>query len=163
MYTTERNRRTMSDPNTPEFGQQPAQQPPAAPQQPAAPQPPQAAPYQAAPYQAAPAQAGVVPGKTLGIVALILAILMPVIGLILGIVAVVQSKNAGVKNGIGLAAIIVGAVLTVIGVITTIIIIGSLAAFSGGAMEAVEACMNGAETVTIAGQTVFCSDVLSQQ
>ncbi|WP_040168447.1 DUF4190 domain-containing protein, partial [Microbacterium gorillae] len=97
------------DPNTPNYG---------APQNyPAAPAP--------APGQAAPT--GDYPGKTLGLVALIVAIFFNVIGLILGIVAMSQSKKAGFKNPLALWAIIIGAVLTVLGII---IGISSFAAMS---------------------------------
>jgi hypothetical protein len=78
----------------------------------------------------APAAPAVVPGKTLGIVALILAILpFQLIGLILGIVANGQSKKAGYKNGPAKAAIIVSIVLMVLG-----LIIGVIAAVSGAAL-----------------------------
>lgn len=105
-------------------------QPPVPPQQPAPPAAPQ---YQAAPpvtpqYQGAPAS---VPGKTLGIVGLILAFLAPLIGLILSIVAKVQSRKAGVPNGIATAGMIVGAILTAIGIIVTIIAIAGAVALVG--------------------------------
>ena len=48
-----------------------------------------------APAAAAPAAA---PGKTLGIVGLVFAFLFPLLGLILSIVAKVQSRGAGIKN-----------------------------------------------------------------
>lgn len=66
------------------------------------------------------------PGKTMGIVALIVAFFANFIGLILGIVALVQSKKAGYKNGPALAAIIVGAVLMVIGVIVVIVVLATV-------------------------------------
>ena len=50
------------------------------------------------PAPAAPAAAPVVPGKTLGIVGLILAFVAALIGAILGFVAKAQSKPAGFKN-----------------------------------------------------------------
>jgi len=108
-------------------------QPPVPPQQPVPPAPPAAPQYQAAPpvapqYQAAPAS---VPGKTLGIVGLILAFLAPVIGLILSIVAKVQSRKAGVPNGIATAGIIVGAILTVIYIIFIAIAIAGAVALVG--------------------------------
>ena len=89
--------------------------------------------YSAAPpaaYDAPPVNAPV-PGKTLGIVALIVAIFFNVIGLILGIVALVQSRKAGAKNGPAVAAIIVGAVLFVIGVIIAIFAFAAIAAGVG--------------------------------
>ncbi|AZS43342.1 DUF4190 domain-containing protein [Microbacterium oleivorans] len=69
-------------------------------------------------YSGAPA-AGPKPGRTMGIVALILAIIpfTQLIGLILGIVALVQSRKAGAKNGLALAAIIVSIVLMIVGII----------------------------------------------
>jgi len=49
------------------------------------------------PYSSAPAEnPAVYPGKTLGIVALVLAFLFTLLGLILGIVANDQSKAVGV-------------------------------------------------------------------
>lgn len=65
------------------------------------------------PPAAAPAPAAV-PGKTLGIVALILAFLAPLIGAILGFVAKAQSKAAGIKNTPATAAIVIGLILTVL-------------------------------------------------
>ena len=61
---------------------------------------------------AAPAPA--VPGKTLGIVALVLAFLAAPIGAILGFVAKAQSKPAGVKNTPATAAIVIGIILTLL-------------------------------------------------
>ncbi|WP_378148233.1 DUF4190 domain-containing protein [Cnuibacter sp. UC19_7] len=61
------------------------------------------------------------PGKTLGIVGLILAIVIPLVGLILSIVARVQSKKAGYKNTLATAGIIVGAVIMAIYIIIWIV------------------------------------------
>jgi hypothetical protein len=81
----------------------------------------------------APAAPAVVPGKSLGVVALILAILpFQLIGLILGIVANGQSKKAGFKNGPAKAAIIVSIILMVLGLIIGIIAVASGAALFGG-------------------------------
>lgn len=63
------------------------------------------------------------PGKTLGIVGLILAIFFNLIGMIVSIIANKQSKDAGYKNGPAKAGIIVGAVLLALSVIVTIIIV----------------------------------------
>ena len=71
-----------------------------------------------APQAPAPAD---FPGKTLGIVGLVLAILLPLVGLIISIVANSQSKKAGYPNGLAKAGIIVGAILTALGVIFWII------------------------------------------
>jgi hypothetical protein len=74
----------------------------------------------------------VIPGKTLGIVALILAILpFQLIGLILGIVANNQSKAAGYKNTVAKAAIIISIVLMVLGLIIGVITAISSAALFG--------------------------------
>ena len=53
-------------------------------------------------------------GRGLGITALILAILLNIVGLILGIIALAISRKAGAKNGWAVAAIIVGAVTFVV-------------------------------------------------
>ncbi|SMF25727.1 hypothetical protein L603_001800000110 [Cellulosimicrobium cellulans J34] len=112
----------------PEPGQ--PQQPPQAPQHGApqapqygAPQAPQYnAPQQGSPYSA-PGQ-GEDPGKTMGIVGLVLSFLgcLSIVGLILSIVAYNKSKKAGYKNGVALAGIIVGAVVLVISIIVAIVV-----------------------------------------
>lgn len=68
------------------------------------------------------------PGKTLGIVGLVLAILTPLIGLIISLVAQSQSKKAGYPNGIAKAGVIVGAILTALGIIATIFYVIAIAA-----------------------------------
>ncbi|MGQ2914465.1 DUF4190 domain-containing protein [Microbacterium aurantiacum] len=78
--------------------------------------------YSAAPPAAPSGPAtGPVPGKTLGIVAFVLSFFMQVIALILGIVALVQSRKAGAKNPWAVAAIIISSVLLVLGVIAAIV------------------------------------------
>ncbi|SEP76138.1 hypothetical protein [Microlunatus flavus] len=71
--------------------------------------------YQAAP----PPSAASYPGKTLGIVGLILAIIPCTwwAGLIVSIIAFVQSRNAGVKNTPAFVGIIVAAVYLVLAVV----------------------------------------------
>lgn len=72
-------------------------------------------------------------GKTLGIVGLVLAILAPLIGLIVSIIARNQSKAAGVENGPAKAGIIVSIILLVLGVIFWILyVVVFAAAFSAG-------------------------------
>ena len=63
------------------------------------------------------------PGKTLGVVGIILAIIMPIVGLIISIIAHKQSKKAGHTNAIAKAGIIVGSILTALGIIASIIMI----------------------------------------
>lgn len=69
------------------------------------------------------AAAPAVPGKVLGIVGLILAIVWPfqLIGLILSIVASSQSKNAGVPNTPAKVGIIISIILLALSIIITII------------------------------------------
>ena len=61
------------------------------------------------------------PGKTLGIVALIASFFVSLLGLILGIVALNQSKKAGYPNGPAKAAIIISIVFMVLGLIAVIL------------------------------------------
>jgi hypothetical protein len=73
------------------------------------------------------------PGKTLGIVGLIVAIFANLIGLIISAIALSQSKKAGYKNTPALIGVIIGSVLLALGIIITIIVVaGSLAAISSG-------------------------------
>lgn len=72
------------------------------------------------------------PGKGLGIAGLILAIILPVIGLILSIIANSQSKKAGYKNGPAKAGIIVGIILTVLGILSMVLFFGAFASLFGG-------------------------------
>ncbi|WP_458041251.1 MULTISPECIES: DUF4190 domain-containing protein [Bacteria] len=106
-----------------------------------------------APASAAPGAP--VPGKTLGIVALIVAFFANVIGLILGIVALVQSRKAGYKNTPAVWAIIVGSVLAVVGVILLVVLIS---VFAAGAGELLQQCAElGPGTWTLDnGATVTC-------
>ncbi|WDG18773.1 hypothetical protein [Microbacterium sp. Clip185] len=71
------------------------------------------------------------PGKTLGVVGLVVAIFFNVIGLIISAIAFNQSKKAGYKNTPALVGIIIGAVLFALGLIVTILAIaGGIAAVS---------------------------------
>jgi len=107
-----------------------------------------------APYGAAPQ--GTVPGKTMGIVALILAFFVQLVALILGIIALVQSKRAGYKNTPALWAIIISSVLMVVGIIFAIVIIGGLIA---GAEQYIEMCSElGAGTHEVDGVPITCPE-----
>ena len=75
-----------------------------------------------------PAPAGDFPGKTLGIVGLVLAILAAPVGLIISFVANNQSKAAGYPNQLAKIGIIVGAILTALWLIGVIISIVASAA-----------------------------------
>ncbi|WP_409048186.1 DUF4190 domain-containing protein [Microbacterium sp. HA-8] len=113
----------MSDTTPPPPGSTPPNQNPAG--YPAPNQPPA---YGAAPPPAyatsSPAPGAPVPGKTLGIVAFILSFFVQLVALILGIIALVQSRKAGAKNGWALAAIIISVILMIIGIIVGIALIG---------------------------------------
>jgi hypothetical protein len=162
----------------------PAGEPPTAPQAPASPPvytqppayepPPAAAPpaySQPAPtygatqqgYPAAPPSAygspatGTVPGKTLGIVAFVLSFFTGLIALILGIVALVQSKKAGHSNGWALAAIIISAIGLIIGTIFFFALI--LPSISAAATCASDP----SAIVNVWGVQVPCSEVINSR
>ena len=115
----------MSDPQNPDVPTPPpgyGQTPP--PAYNAAPPPAAQPSYSSAPPAPYGAPASpTIPGKTMGIVACILSFFVQLIALILGIVALVQSKKAGYKNGWALAAIIISSVLMVISIIVGIFLI----------------------------------------
>ena len=87
---------------------------------PAAP-PPMPAPAPGTPQAAPPGTD--YPGKTLGIVGLILVFFTSVIGLIISAVALSQSKKAGYKNTPALVGVILGIISAVIGIIIAIVAI----------------------------------------
>lgn len=99
------------------------------------------------------------PGKTLGIVGLICAIIWPIsiVGLIISIIAMVKSRKAGMGNGFALAGIIIGA----IGVITGIIAIVGLIALIPFSQEVVEFCQTAGPGVQeFQGQEIDCSQLV---
>ena len=65
--------------------------------------------------------AAVVPGKTLGIVGLILAFVAAPVGFIISLVARSQSKKAGVSNTPATAGIIIGLIITIIYIVLIIV------------------------------------------
>ena len=95
--------------------------------------------------------------------ALIVAFFANFIGLILGIVALVQSRKAGVKNTPAVWAIIVGSVLFVLSIIIGIIVIVAITAAAGFATEAITACdaVDYVGTVIVQGIEVDCSTIES--
>lgn len=95
--------------------------------------PPPAAPYanHSAPKPTAD------PGMTMGIIALVLSIIgLHLVGIIVGFVALSQSKKVGKSNGFALAGVIVGAVLFVISLVVIGLAIAGGAAFFGWLTEA---------------------------
>jgi hypothetical protein len=113
----------------PQYGQQSqyGQQPQQYGGQPNAPQYPQQGGYPGPGQNQV--QSSSYPGKVLGIVGLVVSFLgaLSIIGLILSIVAFVQSKKAGRKNGVALAGIIVGSIVTILVIIGFIAIGGAIA------------------------------------
>lgn len=155
----------MTDPQNPTGDTPPSNVPPAPPAY-GAPQgaAPAAPAYGQSPYTSAPPPAygppagATVPGRTMGIVAFILSFFVQLIALILGIVALVQSRKAGHKNGWALAAIIISAVLMVVGAIVFFAVVIPLLTFSSEALQACQAV--GFEgTVTVGGIPVDCSNI----
>jgi hypothetical protein len=108
------------------------------------------------PAAPAPAPAGTdFPGKTLGIVGLILAIFFNLIGLIVSAVALSQSKKAGYKNGPAKAGVIIGAVLLALSIIGTII---AIVVGVGAASALLEQCAElGSGVHEVNGVTITCS------
>lgn len=152
----------MTDPQnpadpTPSVPPAPAAEPTAAPAAPPAgdPTPPPA--YASAPpaQYGAPA-AGSEPGKTLGIVALIVVFFFSLIGLILGYVARSQSKKAGVKNTPAKIAIILGWIFLVLSIIATIIFVVILVTAGAGALSELCEGMPPGEYELTTGGTVTC-------
>ncbi|MFF2654230.1 DUF4190 domain-containing protein [Streptomyces sp. NPDC058045] len=68
--------------------------------------------------------------RTLGAVALVLAVLAPVVGLVLGYVARAQSRKTGVPNGSAVAAVVVGWITTALTVLfwTLVLLVSHYAA-----------------------------------
>lgn len=124
-------------PQDPQYGGAPQAPQYGAPQAPQYGGPPQAPQYGAPPAGGAPGYPATAqdPGKTMGIVGLVLSFLgcLSIVGLILSIVALNKSKKAGYKNGVALAGIIVGAVVLV-GTIIVAIVLGL------GATALIEKC-----------------------
>ena len=90
-----------------------------------------------------------VPGKTLGIVALILAFISSPIGFILGLVARSQSKKAGVSNTPATVAIVLGLIGTIIiAIIIAVSIAGAAALLSQCADLGPGVHENGGVTIT---------------
>ena len=87
------------------------------------------------PAYSQPAQPAVNPGQTLGIVALICAFFVQILGLILGIIALNQSKKVGMKNGLAVAAIWISAILMVLGIIIAIGALAFSVAIGGAAWQ----------------------------
>ncbi|MHA7190345.1 DUF4190 domain-containing protein [Arthrobacter sp. MDT2-16] len=103
-------------------------------------------------YQGQPAEN---PGRTLGIVGFILAILIAPVGLVISIIAFVKSRKARMGNGFALAGIIIGVVFTILGAILIAVIASFAAELAGQILEACEGLPTGTP-VTVQGQPTQC-------
>lgn len=63
-----------------------------------------------------------VPGRTLGIWAISLCVVLPVGGIVLGFVGLLQSRRAGVPNNLAVAGIAISTAIILAAVIATIAI-----------------------------------------
>ena len=125
--------------------------------------------YNPAPYNGdGPAATGVDPGRTMGIVGLILGIvgffvffLAPIAGIIVSVIARNKSKAAGFKNGIAKAGLIVSIIALVANIIVTIALVSIGAALGGAAVDLLEQCQNDPSgVVEFQGQEIPCSQLL---
>ena len=62
------------------------------------------------------------PGRTLGIVGLVLAILFSIVGMIVSIIAYRQSKDAGIRNIPAQAGIVLGAIFFGVSMLTSFVL-----------------------------------------
>ena len=82
-----------------------------------------AAPEQGQTLPAVPAEAArPAPSRGLAIAGLILAVVAPLIGLIVSLVAASKLRRAGAPKGLAVAGIVVGAALTVIGIVVGVLV-----------------------------------------
>jgi len=89
----------------------------------------------AAPAPAAPAAPAASDGKTLGIIALVAAFFISLLGIILGFIARGQSKRAGVKNTPATVAIVLGFIFLIISVIIIAVSVAGLGALASQCAE----------------------------
>lgn len=143
-------------PPQPEPTPQPLQQTPPSQSEPTAPVQTPANPTPVAtPGQPSTPQAtGEDPGKTMAIIALVLAFLMPLIGLILAIVAKKKSKKSGHSNGFAIAAIAFGAINLII---STAFFAAIFFATFSGVQQAARCQEYGVGTHSVDGKTLTCT------
>lgn len=121
------------------------------PTNPANPAPPQPATQMVTP----PSVGAEDPGKTLGIVSLVTAILgLSLVGLITGIIARKKSKAAGFKNGLATA----GLIISIIGMVVSVIVltIGTILMIAGVQRISKLCDEHGPGTHYIDGTTLTC-------
>lgn len=68
------------------------------------------------------------PGQSMGLAALITSFFVPIVGLVLGIIGLNQSRKAGLGNGMAVAGIVVGGVFTLFIVLYIIVVVMIVAA-----------------------------------
>ncbi len=78
-------------------------------------------------YVQQPGYAQTNPGQSMGLAALITSFFVPIVGLILGIVGLKQSRKVGMSNGMAVAGIVIGSVFTVFIVLYFIVVIALVA------------------------------------
>lgn len=94
-----------------------------------------------------------VPGRGLAIAAFVLAFVVPPVGAILGIVALVKLRKNGGKQGLAIAAIVLGALFTIGWIIFAV----AMTAVLAGAVGLVAACAElGPGVWDIDGTTITC-------
>ena len=120
-------------------------------------------------YAAAPpggygqAPVGERPGRTMGIVAFILSFFVQLVALILGIVALVQSRRAGQKNGFAIAAIVISSVLIVVGIFVAIALLSWFATQGTDLVNQINACLEDPSgSVVYNGIAMSCEELLEQ-
>jgi hypothetical protein len=83
-------------------------------------------------YPAQPGTAGpgvdADPGRTLGIIGLVLAFVVSVAGIIVSAIALRESRRAGYSNGFALAGLILSIVFTVVGLVVAVIVVTAVVA-----------------------------------
>ena len=105
---------------------------------------PSTPPARLAPASAAAGGPATYPGKTLGIVAIVIAIFFSVIGLTLGFVARSQSRRAGFKNTPATIAIVLGFVFIALTIVVIVVVGAQIAAIAELCAEVGSGCqMNG--------------------
>ncbi|MBG0741180.1 DUF4190 domain-containing protein [Paeniglutamicibacter antarcticus] len=117
-------------------------------------QPP--APYGQQPQQSYQGATVQDPGKTLGIIGLVLAFLISIAGLVVSIIALKKSKAAGFKNTPAKVGIIVSIIVSVLWIAGIIIVAIALVNLTN---ELQDACGNGQPTFVFNGMEQACPAV----
>jgi hypothetical protein len=94
---------------------------------------------------------GSTPGRTLGIVGLVVDFFVPIVGLILSIVGKVQSRRVGAKNTPATVGIVLGIIFTVF-----YVVLFSVLGVAAGTLASKCADL-GPGTHTVSGVTYTCS------